>query len=135
MRLRIITVSLAALLALLISGSALAHECFNASRSDQGNAMAAKSPALQSLPEILADPEFVGLCPAGVAHVLAGLEDAGYRTDVVINFRTLMAGGLEHGQAQAEDLLSNGKGIDHLGDEFFATVDPLIGEGFGLCGP
>jgi hypothetical protein len=115
-------------------GSALAFECYNASRSDQGNAHAAKSPALQSLSEVLADPEIVGLCPEGVEHVLAGLEDEGYRTDQVINFRTLMAGGLEkNGQPQGEELLHDGKGIDHLGEEFFATVDPLIGEGFGIC--
>lgn len=32
-----------------------------------------------------------------------------------------------------EEKLDDGSGIDHLSDEFFATVDPLIGQAFGLC--
>jgi len=61
---------------------------------------------------------------------VAGLEDAGFRTDVLINFRTLMARGLE---SQHEEKLNDGSGIDHLSEEFFATVDPLIGQAFGIC--
>ena len=118
----------------LTGGSAFAFECFNASRSEQGNANAAGSEALSSLEEILADPEVVGLCPAGVDHVIAGLEELGFETDALINFHALMAGGLEK-NGKGEDKLHDGQGIDHLGAEFFAAVDPLIGEGFGLCGP
>ena len=77
------------------------------------------------------DPTIVGLCPEGVEFVVAGLEEAGFRTDVLINFRTLMAQGLE--RSGNDDLLHDGKGIDHLSEEFFATVDPLIEEAFGLC--
>ena len=84
-----------------------------------------------SFEEILADPNVVGLCPEGVDFVLAGAEDAGFRTDLLINFRTLMARGLE---AQHPEKLQDGTGIDHLSEEFFATVDPLIGEAFVLCG-
>jgi hypothetical protein len=83
-----------------------------------------------SLEEILADPEIVGLCPAGVEHVLAGLEEMDFRTDVLINFHALMAGGLEKNH---EDKLHDGKGIDHLGEDFFAAVEPLIEDGFGIC--
>jgi hypothetical protein len=83
-----------------------------------------------SFGEILADPEVVGLCPAGVDFVLDGLEEAGFRTDVLINFKTLMARGLER---QHPEKLQDGSGIDHLSEEFFATVDPLIGQAFGLC--
>ena len=43
--------------------SAGAFECYNAVRSAQGNQSAAKSAALQSFSEILADPEIVGLAP------------------------------------------------------------------------
>jgi hypothetical protein len=50
---------------------------------------------------------------------------------VLINFRTLMAQGLE--RTGKEDMLHDEKGIDHLSDEFFATVDPLIGEAFEIC--
>ena len=42
-----------------------------------------------------------------------------------------MARGLERTHPEK---LSDGSGIDHLSDEFFATADPLIGEAFGLCG-
>ncbi len=42
-----------------------------------------------------------------------------------------MARGLD---TRHEEKLDDGSGIDHLSDEFFATVDPLIGEAFGLCG-
>ena len=110
---------------------AAAFECYNAIRSAQGNQSAAGSAALMSFEEILADPNVVGLCPEGVDFVLAGLEDAGFRTDLLINFRTLMARGLV---AQHPEKLQDGTGIDHLSEEFFATVDPLIGEAFGLCG-
>jgi hypothetical protein len=108
-----------------------AFECYNALRSAQGNMSAAQSRALFSFEEILSDPEIVGLCPEGVEFVLAGLEDAGFRTDVLINFRTLMARGLERTHPEK---LQDGSGIDHLSEEFFATADPLIGEAFELCG-
>jgi hypothetical protein len=107
--------------------SASAFECYNAIRSAQGNQSAAQSKTLMSLSEILADPEIVGLCPAGVESVIAGLQDAGFRTDVLINFRTLMASGLE---TTHPEKLHDGTGIDHLPEEFFATIDPLIEEAF-----
>ena len=110
--------------------SAGAFECYNAIRSAQGNQSAAKSQGLQSFSEILADPNIVGLCPEGVDHVLAGLEDAGFRTDVLINSRTLMASGLERTHPEK---LQDGSGIDHLSEEFFATVDPLVGQAFEIC--
>jgi hypothetical protein len=121
-----------AALALAMATPASAFECYNAMRSAQGNSSAARSGSLMSFGEILGDPEVVGLCPAGVEFVLAGLDEAGYRTDVLINFRTVMAQGLEK-TGDPKGLLHDGKGIDHLSDEFFATVDPLIEEAFGLC--
>lgn len=128
---RILIAFAAGCLALAIGASAYAFECYNANRSEQGNASAAKSKALVSPPEFLS--EEVGLCPAGVAHVVAGLKEAGFQTDFLVNSVTLMAGGLEKNGKDAK--LHDGRGIDHLSQEFFETVDPLIGEGFGLCGP
>lgn len=123
----------AAVLAVALSaGSALAFECFNANRSAQGNAGATNGQALMSLSELLSDPEFVGLCPAGVEHVISGLEEEGFEADVVINFRALMAGGLEK-NGKGEEKLHDGQGIDHLGEEFIEVADELIGEGFGVC--
>jgi hypothetical protein len=121
---------IAAAVVVAFATPASAFECYNAIRSAQGNMSAAQANALFSIREILADPEIVGLCPEGVQFVVDGLEDAGFRTDVLINFRTLMARGLERTQP---DKLQDGSGIDHLSEEFFETVDPLIGEAFGLC--
>jgi len=121
-------VAIAALVAL--AAPAGAFECYNAVRSAKGNESAARSNALFSFEEILSDPEIVGLCPDGVDFVLTGLEAAGFRTDVLINFRTLMARGLERTHPEK---LHDGSGIDHLSEEFFAAVDPLIEEAFGMC--
>ena len=116
----------------LAAGPAFAFECYNANRSAQGNASAAGAPALASFFEILTDPEVVGLCPAGAEFVISEVGELGFRTDVLINFRTLMAGGLVR-NGTGETKLHDGKGIDHLSEEFFAAVDPLIGQGFGIC--
>jgi hypothetical protein len=113
----------------LSASSAFAFECYNANRSAQGNASAAGAAALVSPQEFLA--EEVGLCPAGVAAVIAGLGDAGFATDFLINGRTIMASGLE--RSGHEGKLHDGQGIDHLSDDFFATADELIGEAFELC--
>jgi hypothetical protein len=130
MRKRLVAVGVATAGLVTFATPAAAFECYNAVRSAQGNQSAAGANALHSIEEILADPEIVGLCPEGVQFVVAGLEDAGFRTDVLINFRTLMARGLE---SQHEEKLNDGSGIDHLSEEFFATVDPLIGQAFGIC--
>jgi hypothetical protein len=132
MRKRLVIRAAGIALAVLIAFAAPAgaFECYNAMRSAQGNMSAARSNALVSFEEILSDPEIVGLCPEGVQFVLAGVEEAGFRTDVLINFRTLMASGLERTHPQK---LQDGSGIDHLSEEFFATVDPLIGQAFGMC--
>jgi hypothetical protein len=121
-------IAVAALVA--FAAPAGAFECYNAVRSAQGNLSAAQSTALFSFEELLSDPEIVGLCPDGVQFVLAGLEAAGFRTDVLINFRTLMARGLERTHPEK---LHDGSGIDHLSEEFFATADPLVEQAFGIC--
>jgi hypothetical protein len=115
----------------LTGGSAFAFECYNASRSATGNEHGGGN-GLASIAEILANPEIVGLCPAGVDHVIEGLDDQGFKTDVLINQHTLMAGGLEK-NGKGEDLLHDGQGIDHLSDAFFEAADTLIGEGFEIC--
>jgi hypothetical protein len=122
----------AAAAVLAVATPASAFHCYNAMRSAQGNVAAAKSGALMSFSEILGDPEVVGLCPEGVDFVIAGTAAAGYETDQLVSFRSVMAQGLERSGDQ-NDLLHDGKGIDHLSDEFFETVDPLIEDGFGIC--
>jgi hypothetical protein len=129
-RLAIRAAGIATAVLIAFAAPAGAFECYNAMRSAQGNMSAARSNALFSLEEILSDPEIVGLCPVGVQFVLAGLEEAGFRTDVLINFRTLMASGLERTHPEK---LQDGSGVDHLSEEFFAAADPLIGQAFGMC--
>ena len=117
-------------LALALGTPASAFECFNAKRSDKGNAAAAGSAALISAEEFLTG--VVGLCPDGVEFVITGLGAQGYDTNFLINGHTVMASGLE---GKHEDKLHDGSGIDHLTEEFMAAADALIGEAFGLCPP
>jgi hypothetical protein len=122
--------AVAASVVALSAGPALAFECFNANRSSTGNAAAAGSAALMSFQEAL--EQFAGLCPAGAQHVIAGLDGLGYDTSLLINGRSLMAGGLEK-NGKGETKLHDGQGIDHLSPQFFADADPLIVQAFGIC--
>lgn len=103
----------------LTGGSALAFECFNASRSAQGNAAAAGSPALISAEEALM--MFCGLSAADAAEAIAAMEDLGFDMGFLINGHALMAGGLEK-NGKGGEKLQDGKGIDHLSGEFFAAL-------------
>jgi hypothetical protein len=132
---KLLVMAIGVVLALtLTTTSAFAFECYNASRSDRGNAAAgAHSAALMTTEEILTNPEIVGLCPEGAAFVISEMTALGFRTDILVNFNALMAGGLE-GTEHGEELLHDGRGIDHLSDEFFAAADPLIGQAFAtIC--
>jgi hypothetical protein len=115
------TASAAATIA-LTGGAAFAFECYNASRSDQGNAAAANSQALVSAEEALA--MFCGLDADQSATVLAELEDQGFNTDFLINSHALMAGGLEK-NGKGEEKLHDGQAIDHLGEDFFGALIAL----------
>lgn len=106
-----------------LSGSAaLAHECYNASRSAQGNAAAAKSQALVSGEEALA--MFCGLDAETADSILQQLGEQGFATDFLINSHAMMAGGLEK-NGKGEEKLHDGQAIDHLGEEFFAALVAL----------
>ena len=128
---RKITTATAAVTAALAmtGGSAFAFECYNASRSEQGNAAAAKAPALISAQEALA--LFCGLDAEASAEVIAALETEGFATDFLINGQALMAGGLEM-NGKGEEKLHDEQAIDHLGEDFFAalvSIAPECGEG------
>jgi hypothetical protein len=118
-----------ALLLVLTAGSALAHFCFNASRSDRGNEAAAGSPTWLSVEELLRD-EF-RLCNAGVRHVLDGIEAAGFPRNLLIHGRTVMAQGR---LGKHQHLSVNRKGVDHLTNRDFVLFERLVGEAFGICG-
>ena len=106
----------------MTAGSVFAFECYNASRSDQGNAAAAKSPALVSAEEALA--MFCGLDPAAADGVIASLEEQGFDTGFLINSHALMAGGLEK-NGKGDEKLHDGQAIDHLSEDFFAALVEL----------
>jgi hypothetical protein len=125
--LAITAVSAAAALSMSV-GPAFAFHCYNASRSDQGNESGANG-AQWSLSEALV--AFCGVAPEDVPTVTAGLEAEGYRTDVLINFNALMAGGLErNGKGE---LLGDEQGIDHFDEAFFGTLFGLAASVGGDC--
>lgn len=96
--------------------SAAAHECYNASRSDTGNAHAVKGQGLSSLDEL-----YDILCPEGDALVQAAVAEADLDADgVLVNVNALMGAG-----KQATD----GRAIDYLPP----SVSQAIGMSFGIC--
>jgi hypothetical protein len=133
--------------AVLMGGPAFAHECYNTSRSSQGNqSIAAHAPTYATFNDVAFEflteaAEGPGLCDAG-ANYLIGLVDAnaaslGISADTVVFMKTVQSGGVGHKKdVPAIKVLSNGKGIDHL-EENTALDDFLgahIGEAFALCG-
>jgi hypothetical protein len=126
---------------------AFAHECYNASRSTQGNvSIAAHSPSFVSLGVIAQEfftappPDGLGLCDAG-AKWLIGQIDAnsatiGVSSTTVISTRVVQAGGIDNSpNPRAAANQSNGKGIDHLGEN--PALNDFIGahieEAAALC--
>lgn len=124
---KLTTTAVSLTLALALSGgSALAWECYSANRAPQSK-VAAQAPVLLSLEEALG--LFCGLDEDRIAEVMAGLEDAGLATNVLINGMALMAGGITfNAYDQAGHLLHNGKGIDHLSEDFFNALFELAPE-------
>ena len=121
-----VTGAVAALI--LVAGPAAAHECYNASRSTTGNQqIAAHSPSYSTFDETVlgfaTSSEGLGLCPAGAQYLLdqlhaaAGQPGSGIDLNWVVSNRTVQAGGLENTSSpSAQQNLSNGKGVDHLGE-------------------
>jgi hypothetical protein len=117
-----------------MAGPAAAHECFNASRSAQGNASVAANSAAWaqvSLDTVLT--QFIGV-PQPVADcVEAHAADFGLPTSFVFGDKQAVG---QHGviaehnpNLVAKGLASNGKGIDH-GEEAYG---PALGAAIGSC--
>jgi hypothetical protein len=109
-----VTVALTVPLALGVAAAApaSAYDCFNASRSSQGNTGASTSRNWWSVPEFLA---FVGLTPEQIAAAMPVIEaDSRVPDNFTIFFN------LQHESelaAEAREILAtNGKGIDHSDD-------------------
>jgi hypothetical protein len=111
---------LAIALTIVAAGAASAHECFNASRSDQGNLMAGTHASrwvyVGTLAELLSTPPEPGapaLTPAQYDWALAAARAAGAPSSfaVFIGNHTIAEGTpamAKHG--------ADGHGIDHFGD-------------------
>jgi hypothetical protein len=131
---------------LLMAGPAFAHECYNTSRSSQGNqSIAAHAPTYTTFDDIayyfLAQAEDgPGLCDAGATYLI-GLLDAnasslGISSDTVVFMMATQAGGVGHNKVvPAVQVLSNGKGVDHLAEN--PAIDAFLGahieDAFALC--
>lgn len=124
-----VTAFAAALTLTLGGGSAFAYHCYNASRSDQGEASASTSPAFGTMADALM--EFCGVTQQDAEDIVTDLTEEPYNypdliLDAQINHAAHMAGGLELWHSpNADELWHNGIGIDHLGtdlESFFADI-------------
>ncbi len=148
MRKLLFTVSLAVVGSLITAGPAFAHECYNTSRSAQGNqSIAAHTTSFMTFDDVAyyfltQASDGPGLCDAG-AKYLIGLVDAnavslGLSADTVVFMRAVQAGGVGHAKTvPAIHVLSNGKGVDHLAENTALNdfIGAHIGEAFAICGP
>lgn len=131
---RILPTVAATLALLLISTSAaVAHVCFNISRTTEASARAAESPAWWTLEEFIVHEIETGflppLCPQGVDSVVDAIDPDG---ELATHAVVILAEGQLHHQRH---LSGDGHGIDHvvehpeIEDPFFQAV----GEAVQLC--
>lgn len=120
-------VSSSVLAAALIAGTAapaFAYDCYNASRSGQGNTASAKSANWWSVPEFLAGP--VGLSADQVAAVMPVIKaDPRVPANFTVFFNEHHI--MELAEHMRDDLATNGKGIDHS-DDYDTPVFAAIAE-------
>ncbi|MEV6110337.1 hypothetical protein AB0M28_37395 [Streptomyces sp. NPDC051940] len=116
--------AMAAALTLGAGGTAWAHECFNASRSDQGNAGAANSQRwfTATVEGFVYSPDF----PPDVdkeCFLAYWRANGGPESFTIFTGHTLTEG-------SSNPNLADGRGIDHIEDAYGG----LLGAGFGACG-
>ena len=127
------TVAATAAVLALGAGTALAHECFVANRSAQGNAAAgAHSAAWDAVSLHTVLTEFIGLPPELAACVEEAAPEAGIPSSFV--FGGKQARGQDgviaskNPNFEAMGLASNGKGIDHGEAVYGEAIGALIGQ-------
>jgi hypothetical protein len=122
--------TLAATAALLIAtaGAASAHECFVASRSDQGNAAVGEhSAAWQVVSLEFIVTEFLGQTQEVADCVVAAAPDAGIPTSFVFGGKQAVGSeGVIMENNPNGDLTSDGRGIDHAEDAYGDAVVGLV---------
>jgi hypothetical protein len=115
-----VTVPLA--LGVAAAAPASAYDCFNPSRSSQGNTGASTSKNWYSVPEFLT---FVGLTPDQIAAAMPVIEADPRVPDgftVFFNWQHVS----ELASKMREDLATNGKGIDHSDDYETPVFDAIF---------
>lgn len=146
MRKAFIAMALGAVGALALAGPASAHDCYNTSRSAQGNqSIAAHTSGFATFNDVAyyfltQEPTGPGLCDAGAKYLIqlvdANAASLGISADTVVSMRATQAGGVGHAKdVPAIQVLSNGKGIDHLEENtaLDAFLGAHIGEAFAQC--
>ncbi len=106
-------VSLTGILVFLATGPAFAEDCFNASRSGQGNTAAAKAGTWWSVPEFLA--VVAGLTPDQITKAMPVIEADSRIPDGFTVFYNAHHPG-ELASPAPSKVVTNGKGIDHSDD-------------------
>src|SRR4051794_21981166 len=123
-----LTLTTAALAAtsLLLATPALAEDCFNASRSAQGNTSAATHAGTWwDVPEILAD--LGGLSQAQIAKVMPVIDaDPRIPANFTVFYNPAHPGELAH--PISADLATNGRGIDHSDDYGTPVFQAIFGD-------
>jgi hypothetical protein len=138
-------------LIMAMAGTSFAHYCYVSARSSTAANAASKSGQWVSVEVFMR--EYMGLCDAGVAHVQEGLAAAELPVNPAIfigkpgvlpsaSYKSAPAN-RPAGKGPNQD---NGKGIDHLSDDYFEVLegpwDPdnpdappggLVGEAFTIC--
>ncbi|WP_353808431.1 hypothetical protein [Agromyces sp. SYSU T00194] len=121
-------VGLGAAMVLGSGAAAFAFDCFNDSRSAQGNAKAGEHSQVWFTASVEDFLTFeLGLGAEEVDCVLEAWTGAGYPTSV-----TIMAGGARGsggviaGNNPVDAVLSDGHGIDHLEDSYLPVLFPMI---------
>jgi hypothetical protein len=110
------------------SGPASAYDCFNASRSSQGDAGASSSKNWYSVPEFLS---FVGLTQDQIDAVMPVIEaDPRVPAHFTVFFNWQHVSELAAGMREA--LATNGKGIDHSDDYGTPVFDALFEDVTGV---
>jgi hypothetical protein len=122
----VVTAAAVGALIALGAGPAAAFDCYNTSRSDQGNtSLAAHSPAYMTFNQAAygfltsPPPDGPGLCDAGAQWMIgqldANLASFGLTDTTMVSAVTVQAQGLFHvSNDRATANQSNGKGVDHL---------------------
>ena len=118
----LIALSVPLALGVAAAAPASAYDCFNTSRSSQGNTGASTSKNWYSVPEFLT---FVGLTPDQIATAMPVIEADPRVPDgftVFFNWQHVS----ELATHMREDLASNGKGIDHSDDYETPVFDAIF---------